>query len=421
MVNPAPFLGGPVSEYVVEILKNGGYGTRHVPTGRLVPHVLAPHGIGQIAGTALQAAAPWLAAANLGVGLLNLGVSAWTAWKVHKMDKKLDGLEKSIGQLDGRFDQLGGLLEQSTTHLDRLIRNNSSMLEEILEHHGELDRVMVLVRDDIARGFQSMERTVASVEATREARELEQQMRTLFHYYQLCTSELREGREPPPSDLRRIVDVAATLLAWLDTRLAATPVGRPERFPFLVARAFTLRLEIEARQLLEEAPDARTKELERSRDVVRAEVKTLTEGATLFELASERGALIRQYVYLQRSLGASATLVELPDGSVTPCYPTQLLEWDDGLSSVRELAYQRDDVGAPSRFELRTLEEHRTLQRLVGLPRGATADVVEATVVSRALGIPDSFGVSEPRLRALLHITPAVLSDAKSRIERAVA
>jgi len=40
-VGPVIFNGGQAAEYTVEVLKNGGLGTRHLLTGKMVPHVLA--------------------------------------------------------------------------------------------------------------------------------------------------------------------------------------------------------------------------------------------------------------------------------------------------------------------------------------------------------------------------------------------
>ena len=41
VVGPVLFKRGPSVDYAVEVLKNGGLGTRHLLTGRVVPHVLS--------------------------------------------------------------------------------------------------------------------------------------------------------------------------------------------------------------------------------------------------------------------------------------------------------------------------------------------------------------------------------------------
>lgn len=422
-VLPHPFLGGSPADYESMVLKNGGWGTRHIPTGKVVPHVLSKvpaEALQNTASQALQAAQPWLAVANLGVGLLNLGVSAWTAWKVHKMDKKLDGIAEGVARTDGKLDAVGHLLGNSVLHLDHLIRGNALLLGVIIENQGHLDAGVALLREEVASGFQSVHVALTSAEAKREAQELEQQMRELLRYYELCTQEMQSGREPPATDLRHIIAAATKLISWLDTRIAALPVGRPERLPLLVARTFALRLEVEARNQLDEAPDGRRLEFESVRGLIRGELDAITEGASLFALAAERRDLVEQYVYLNRALSGSATMVEFADGSVAPYYPQKLLSWDDGLEVVRQAVSLRDGGPAPKRLELKTLGEHQAVQRITGLPRGATEDEIERDVVLRALGLPEKGEVSETGLRELLRVGPQAAADAKARIKAEV-
>lgn len=424
-VGPVFFKGGSAAEYIVDIAKNGGLLTRHLPSGKVVPHVLSKvpaEALKQGASATLQAAQPWLAAANLGVGLLNLGVSAWTAWKVHKMDKKLDGIAVTVDEVNEKLDDVSRLLGASVLHLDHLIHDNSLLLGVIIQNQGQLGQGVALLREEVARGFRSVHEALSSAEARREAKELEQQMRSLFRYYELCTREMQGGRRPPTADLRCIIDGATTLIASLDTRFAAaTPVGRPERLPLLVARAFVLRLEVEARNQLDEAPDGRAGEFDLLQGMIREELNALTEDASVFALAAaEHRYLVEQYVYLNRALRSSATMVEFADGRVVPFYPQNALTWDDGLERVCQAASRRDGGPAPARLELKTLEEHQSLQRLMGLPRGATEDDVERNVLARALGLPGDGEISESGMRELLLVGPSAAADAKARIKREI-
>lgn len=437
VVGPVAFRGGSSSDYVVEVLKNGGLGTRQVSTGRMVPHVLAKNpervlreglpgaspqqSLVQFASTGAQAALQiGLSVANLGVGLLNLGVSAWTAWKVHKMDKKLDALSVGMGNVERKVDRIEHLLGASVTHLDGLIRENALMLGFIIEHQAHLGQGLALLRQELAQGFRSVHEALSSAEARREALELERQMRELFRYYALCSKEMQSGRQPPTQDLRRIIDVATSLIAWLDSRLAGTVPGQTERLPLMVARAFALRLEVEARVQLNEAPESREGEFEQLRARIRDELRVMTDGASLFTLAEDRRMLIEQYVYLHRALRGAATMVELGDGRVVPFYPARMLSWDDGLERVRELATQRAEVPAPARLELHTLEEHTSWQRLAGLPRGGSEDEVEREDLVRALGLPREASLPETGLRELLRIGPSATAEGRSRIKNEV-
>jgi hypothetical protein len=436
VVGPVIFKGGTIADYTIEILSNGGLGTRHLPSGSMVPHVLSkipvesltqnvnvrvPSKFAQVASEtssiALQAAQPWLAAANLGVNLLNLGVSAWTAWKVHKMDGKLDRIGVGVERIDGKINEVSHFLGASVLHLDHLIRGNSLLLGTIIENQGQMNHSVALLREEIARGFRSVNETFTSIEATRNAQELEQKMRELLRYYELCTREMEQGRQPPQVDLRRIIDVATVLIAWLDTRVATIPVGGSERLPLLIARSFALRLEFDARNQLDEASTGRTGEFEYLRGVIRDELQALTEGSTVLALATEHRELIEQYIYLSRALNGSATMVEFADGSMVTYYPQNMLTWNDGLERIRVSASHRVDGPAPAQLELKTLEEHHSLQRLMNLPRGATGDDIERDALARALGLSCSDEVSETGMRELLLAAASSLADARARIK----
>jgi hypothetical protein len=125
IVDPVLFKGGDPAGYAIETLSNGGLGTRHLLTGKILPHVLAkdpakilteglcvpnsPSPLMQIGEAGAGALQTGLQVANLGVGLLNLGVSAWTAWKVHKIGKKVDDLSKTVDVMDKKLDSLAVL------------------------------------------------------------------------------------------------------------------------------------------------------------------------------------------------------------------------------------------------------------------------------------------------------------------------
>jgi hypothetical protein len=436
VLGPTLFNGGVAADYVVVVLKNGGFGTKHLLTGKIVPHVLSKlspeqlaQGIGipgspaplmQFASAGMQAAQAGLAAANLGVGLLNLGVSAWTAWKVHKMDKKLDGLVGTVDAIDGKVDRMSSILEHSVSHLDGLIRGNALMLGLIIENQANLGAGLGLLHRQVADGFRSVHDALQSAEARRQSQELEQQMRMLFAYYETCTREMQQGRQPPTADLRRIIDVSTKLVAWLDTRIGAHRPGAPERLPLMVARAFALRLDIEARVLLDEAPGSRAAEIDRFAQMIQHEVEAVMGNRPAYELATDAGELVEQYVFLRRSLRTSATLVEFGDGRSLPYYPESAMTWDDGLGRVRELVRRQDTPAAAIQLDLQTLKEHQGWERLAGLPRGTSDDHVDVADVRQALGLPAASPLGPSTLRELLAEAPEAVQSARSKIAKEV-
>lgn len=431
-ISPVPFKGGSEAEYVVELLKNSGLGTRHIPSNSVVPHVLGEQipipgesieimehatSFMEIGAQALQGG---MQAANLGVGLLNLGVSAWTAWKVHAMDKKLDSLGQVAGQIDGKVDAMAGMLEYSVIHLDGLIRNNSLMLGFIIQHQHRLDESISALRLELARGVASVHGAISDSDARREAMELEQQMRSLFRSYQLCSGELQEGRMPPTNDLRKLIETASDLITWLDTRLSTFEKGRAERLPLFIARVTALRMEMDARGLLDDAPSFKTSEYLKMQRLLKDEVHVLLDGASLMQLACERAHIIEQYIFLHRSTRGSATMLELRDGSTRALMPASMCEWDDGLERFRELIECESPDQRVERLELDTLQEHKAWRQLRRLPRGASDDEVDPEELLVALGVDPSKTFSETQLRGLLKEGAAHKEEVANKIMKEV-
>ena len=433
LLGPTIFLGGKAVDYAVVLLSNGGFGTKHLPTGRIVPHVLSKADPEILArslpgtgsggplstfGGALGAAQPWLVAANLGVGLLNLGVGAWTAWKVSGLDRKIDGLAEQGAATDRRLERVGELLGASVVHFDGLIRKNALMLGLMIEHQGNLAEGLVALQRQVAAGFASVHDALNSAEAKRQGQELEQQMRALFTYYQRCSREMQAGRTPPRSDLRRIVDVSVSLSAWVETRLAALIPGEPSRLPLFVARAFALRMEFEARLLLDDAPWGQDDEVAKFLVSVRREVEVVMAGSPPVPLATESRELIEHYVFLHRALRAPATVVQFDDGRALPMFPDAALTWDDGLGAVRDLVGMRQSSPAVAPMELRTLPEHRAWESLSGFRR--PDDQVDLSELKAALGLPAEAPLAEDTLRKLLTTVPGAVRDARARVQREV-
>ncbi|RAQ05971.1 hypothetical protein DPR02_22635 [Burkholderia cepacia] len=266
--------------------------------------------------------------------------------------------------------------------------------------------------------FQSVHAALTSAEAIRQAQELEQQMRTLHRYYRTCSEEMKAGRQPPTADLRRIVDVAIELVAWVETRLAALRVGSADRMPLFIACAFALRIEVDARDQLDEAPRYARREIDRLRHAIQGELHALTEHASLFALAEERGFLVAQYVYLHRATRQSATLIEFHGGRIVPYCPAAILHWDDGLGDVRHALAHQANAPAPALLELRTLEDHAAWRRLSGWPLGSADDEIATADLSRVLGLPHDRSLATADMLDLLRVGPAALADARERISK---
>jgi hypothetical protein len=227
---------------------------------------------------------------------------------------------------------------------------------------------------------------------------------------------MASGNEPAPADLRRIVDLAIPMIAWIDTRLGALQAGHPARLPLFVAKALALRLEFEARALLDEARWARDGEIGVFLTSIQSEIAALTIGVPVYALAHDLRALVEQYVFLYRSLRSPATMVEFSDGRTLPYYPEANLSWDDGLDRIRELVAAVQPDTAPGLVELRTLPEHRGWEALAG--HRATTDELDVEEIRAALGLPDDAPASADTLRRLVAEAPPAAKDARARLTR---
>jgi hypothetical protein len=296
------------------------------------------------------------------------------------------------------------------------------MLGFLIEHQQHLGNGIELLRHELSKvseGVTNILDTLKNEAAKKEAQELEKRMRELFRYYETCSQELRNGGHPGREDLRRIVDLANELIAWLDTRLAAMEPGRADRLPLFVARAFALRLEIDAREFLDESASIRDSEFAKLRVAIREELNSLTHNAPLMTLASERSAIIGEYIFLHRSLRGNATIVEFEHGRTVAMVPQNYLSWDDGLEDVRCLTSVKPSPSMkrpPEFLELETLDEHRAWRRLKGLPPGGEDDEIKTRELTALLGMSAEVACSERDLRLLLCKAPNSREAALSRI-----
>jgi hypothetical protein len=351
--------------------------------------------------------------------ILNLGISAWTAWKINRLDKKVDVIGEELGNVNTRLDRIDVLIGASVTHLDKLISNNAAMLGYLLDGQNELSSCLVRLRSEFSSRLDAILDRINSTEAKREAQKLEQQMRTLLSYYEICSGELQAGRLAPSADLRRIIDVGTEIRTWLDTRLAAFVQGSAERLPYFKSSALALCLEIEARCIADEAAAQASRSIASLRSRIAEELQALTESATLYQLAVARRALIEQYIFLTRALRTQA-IVSFDDQAdkIIFEFPEGVLSWDDGLDKVRATLLDVGPTLGDGPFELVRLADHRAWRSLKKLPRGISTEIINRDELIQALGLPPGHAVTDENLRVLLRLAPAALSDIHSRIKQ---
>lgn len=360
-----------------------------------------------------------LAAISQVAGILNLGVSAWAVWKIHRLGSKLDSAEQKIDNLGVKLDGIDALITASTIHLEKLINSNTAMLAHILNGQQFLAESLLQLREEFGHSLDAVLSRVASLEARRNALNLQQQMRSLFRFYEVCAGQLRARQVPPRADLRRIVDVGTELRAWLDTRLAAFEPGSPQRLPYFKMFALTMFMEIEARNLLDEASERAEEDIRALRVRVAHELANLTEDATLYSLAVERQAIIEQYVFLTRELRAPPEIkIESQVDRIVFVYPPDSSRWDDGLSAVRQTILAVAEGVTTGPIHLERLSDHEAWQSLTGLPRGGTPERVDRNELCCRLGLPKEMTLGSETLLKLLRLAPSALRNARTRVRR---
>lgn len=455
---PKMWLGGALSDYRVEMGSGNGLISRHIKSGAAIPHVTSKvsqavfnstmtSGIKMLLANGKQTTATLstisavtaktatmakagvvVSSVGAGAALLALGVGVWAAWNIHQTRKTVDRIEGkvdalgasvdalhgSVGALHEKTDRLGEMVALQHEQLTHLINYNGALLGVILENQGNLAAGLEQLSEQIDRGFRSVLESLENVEARRQAQELDTQMRTIHHYYSTCTEAIRGGKMPANEDLRAIVDNAVVLQAWLDTRLSEIKPGQADRLPYITAKAFALRQEIDARSLLEHTPEARDRDTSELREIIATEIRTLTTG-NILDVATQHSVLVENYVYLRRALGRSpSTMVEFEDGQVLPFFATSMLHWDDRLNSLRELAPAIKAADADE-YELNTLAETRAWAALRGSSR--VSRKVSTRDVQHVLGVGNE-GIDEESFRVVLDFAAKDLEEHKLVVKR---
>lgn len=415
-VGPALWLGGIAADYAVTTLSNGGLGTLHKATGRVLPHVMSSlsrsafDGIsgGILNGANLAVGLKTLSVANatlgiaqaglavssagLAVGLLGLGVGVWSAWNIHKIrhgvervETKLHDLSNQVGDLRESNWRIEQYVHWQTQHLEQILNYNSAMLGVILNNQDKIMNGLEIIQQQIFHGFNEIKRILYEVENKKEVQELHTQMQTIHNYYRLCSFELSANRMPPSEDLREIINRSVVLRSWLQTRIGEYSVGSPQRLPYFVGQALALRQEIDARCVLDHAPGARDDDRMVLRQQISEELRTLKNN-TLFQRAVSESSLIEHYIYLKRALAKSspATLVEFMDGNVVPYYPSSTLLWDDHLSTIRKISNNKNKTLSEC-FDISSLSDQKAWRNLCGMVTGQS--YVSSDILQKVLGI----------------------------------
>jgi hypothetical protein len=402
-VAPYLFMGGSPVDYAVRVGQAGTLYTKHLGTGRVVANV-AKAGLSAVSTGANIAsfavdALPWV---NLGVSVLNLGVSVYTAYKVHKMAKQVDVIDQKVDRLDSRLVelrgavstvdahvlQLGDFMQSAVAHLDVVLAHQSMTLALLVDGQGRMIESLEALHRDMLDGFSNARDDLLSMEARRERAELETHIRSLLRHYQHCTAALAAGVDPPPADVRRVVELASLTAAWLDTRLGTIPVGAPERLPLIMARGMALRMETDGRLFEGTATAAVDRDRLVFLEMVREDGRKMAANATPWELSRGLTPLLTQYVLLNRAFSQPVELgIEDGRGPVA-LLTVDSLRWTDGLEAHRPI-FDRQGERELVEVRLESLADRAWFTQWRGLAPGANVpESIPVSEISSSIGAP---------------------------------
>ncbi|BAZ42686.1 hypothetical protein NIES4101_86550 [Calothrix sp. NIES-4101] len=242
---PAPYLfkEGDASDYEVFVGKAGTWCTRHKASGETIQSV-QPGGLDM------------LNIANLGLNILNLGVGIYNATQLRKVKHKLEGVHEDI---ESGFKELGNNVQSGFQELEnKLDRNHEQIrvcfhsiqnaltvqhrtLELLVSNQNNCAENLIILREEMRRGFQDVIEEVKDIEALRKREEFETRTFKLLKAYERFTYMLPELLEAD-----QLTERAEDLESWLRTQLNRIEIGKAERLPLFVALAFSVRAKADA-------------------------------------------------------------------------------------------------------------------------------------------------------------------------------
>lgn len=319
---PEPYLfkGGDASEYEVIVGRAGTYCTHHHLSGEVIQSVM-PSGL---EGSMFQIA-------NVGLGLLNLGVGIYNAYKIHQVH---DDLLEQRQEAQVGFKNLNQGLQMGFANLRSALAVQHRTLELLASNQHNLTHRMAVLRLEMQAGFQKVLEEVQDVEVRRRREELEIRTFKLFKTYERFGNVLPETLEAD-----QLIEKAEELEAWLQTQLNRIDAGQVERLPLFAVLVFTVRAKADG---FEAKGGAYTNFAKRDLNVLKQQIcdeaYAFCNDRSLYTLCVEVPEILGQYVLLERGISKGQKLQEQTNPDVL--FFAEELHWDDGMDQLREIFKQ---------------------------------------------------------------------------------
>lgn len=352
MVSPYPFRGGNISDYETFTGQAGTYNTRHIPTGESIPCV-RPTDSG-ITDCLQPSGLDMLPIANLALGVLNLGVGVYNAFRLDKTQKKLD---RNHEQIQAYFGSIQTALNAHQRTLEVLVCKQYNLSQQ-----------MTILREEMHSEFQRVVREIHDAEANRRRREFYANTHELFAVYERFVNHL-----PDLLEADRLIDRAEKLEALLQAELSQIPVGEAYRLPLVTALAFSVRAKADAFEAMGgKYIDSADKALNNLREQICREAYALCQGRSIYTIGVEMPEILYQYALLNRSITKGLEL--RLNSEIEFLFSPSETVWDDGLDALRSV-FDKSVVNSTQGFEritektqihLRTLSDYDWYTRFKG-------------------------------------------------------
>lgn len=384
--------------------------------------------VGQSASV-LDAVGGALPIASLGVGILNLGVSAYAAYKVHQVGKQVARLDFRVQQMMGQLEEVGAtatenlhrtahlqaFMETAVSHLDHVLHQQSLVMASVRAAQSETNDSLRALQEALATGFANVHAAMVD----QEDRALEDRFRVTIRHYRGVLRALADGAPVPKEDVRRVVEECGKLAATLQGRIErAHPLLRA---PLYVQRVLALRMEIDARLISDErnwAANVHNEDIQQIREAIRREVALLLDGASVWTAATIAAPSLTEYVFLDRALRGCIGIGSQEDDGLAVWCDATAATWDDGLEALRGAIVPSDSVP-----QLDTLRRRTLYNASRGLPATTpTPETLPLPPLRQLLGAPNDWMPDPDSVDGVLALArPNLMNDVRRRYVEAFA
>ncbi len=377
---PAPhrFMGGSGADYEVATGPSGTWGTRHLPSGKVIQSVRpgnpgAPGGGMDLIGLA-----------NVGLNLINLGVGVYNAYQLHKVR---DGLEQVSGEVRAGVSSLRQQIDDHLNGVHRGLEAQARMLEILCSSQQGIEDRLDLVRQEMAQGFREMVAVIDDQAAQRRQEEFFERVRALEREYRAFSLFLQnpEAKKELAVAAEGVERSASSLLSWAESQLSRVERGSPARLPLNVACVFATRARGDALHVRgghwRSVADQEMADLEHR---ISQEAFQLVDESTLWSIGVSYVDIIAQYAMLLRGIRRGRDIEALGEGRLLPV--PEDAYWDDGLESLRMAVVEEREaekaevLRGTDAIPLRTIKDYQWFVRFRGLD-AETYDVHQNTEV----------------------------------------